>query len=597
MDTLALSRTGYPKATTGCDISTLDNEVFTTSAEPFNKGTTSTWSGASFNARGSSARGDGGSTSTLEDEFEDLTEIINAELTKLDREIVSYVANGEREVMSTPQMPDANLDNMLNSGWMGGFSSNGTTQSGLPLGAPKSEPISVDEEVDFNEPNIQTPSIPNIGELSQTLGNLPVGSYPDDTKPSVVPMEQDNVLFQLSSSKMRGVNSPCMFSNANAAAERNFQQNVPPLSHMNAAPGNASLMSMSQQMQSVPTARNVKDVKTSGVPTRNAAYPSNPQAVTSRRVPHQRPGNTSTITSATNQNEPQLQIVQLLKEAIPENLSYTDEMVVDLVDDMIVDRDEAQRLKDDLRLASILQQGGYMQPERFIKQEVVTPTLAQPTFSFPTVSNSMATQNSQAQMMSSSTLSLTGTYTSTNTNNQLPGNKTSFGGTSRRPQNGTVNNQDTPANFQNGNSQFMNQEDSNMNFLNSVSNGGLTNNHGGLSVNMPWNSNPLPKPNAMQQGLRTLLQSPAPSQSTNSGMLSQPNMPFLPQENVNAVPSQNDSRITQGNSFNLTMLQNMSQLDALLQSAHLPASGFNFNGSNMSFSNQSYPKFDMNRKL
>lgn len=235
-----------------------------------------------------------------------------------------------------------------------------------------------------------------------------------------------------------------------------------------------------------------------------------------------------------------------------------------------------------------------MQTEPFIKQEVITPTLPQPTFSFPSVTNSMASQSSQPLMPTS-------TFTSGNTFSQLPGNETAFGVTSRRPQNETVNNMGSPASFQNGNLQFMNQQDGNMNFLNSLSNTGIGNNHTVLPGNTPWSTNPPLKQNVMQQGIRNLLQSTnsssPPSQSTNSGLFSQSNMSFLPPQTVNSVP-QDGSRITQVNSFNMTMLPNSNQLDPLLQSGQLPAPGYqNFNGTNMSFGNQNYPKFDMSRKL
>jgi len=585
LDTLALSRTGYPKAT-GCEVSTLDDEVFAV-AEPFSKANTSTSWSAQY-SRGNSVPGDGGLTSPLEDEFEDLTEIINAELTKLDREIVNYVAHGSSDVPSTPQLPNASLESLLSSNLM---SSNGTFQSGLPLGAPKSERISIEDEVNCTEPLMQPPSIP-----TQTLGNLPVGSYPDDTKPDVIPMEQGTMSFQLSSSKMRGVNSPCMFSGASSAAERNYQQNAPTLSHVNTS-GNSTLMGTSQQ---IPSARNTNNMKASGVLSRSVAFTSTSQGMMFGRLPSQRQAVTSTVTSGSsisqmaNQKEQQLQFIQLLKEAIPENMNYTDEMVVDLVDDMMNDRDdEAQRRKDD-RLASLVQQGEFMQTEPFIKQEVITPTLPQPTFSFPSVTNSMASQSSQPLMPTS-------TFTSGNTFSQLPGNETAFGVTSRRPQNETVNNMGSPASFQNGNLQFMNQQDGNMNFLNSLSNTGIGNNHTVLPGNTPWSTNPPLKQNVMQQGIRNLLQSTnsssPPSQSTNSGLFSQSNMSFLPPQTVNSVP-QDGSRITQVNSFNMTMLPNSNQLDPLLQSGQLPAPGYqNFNGTNMSFGNQNYPKFDMSRKL
>lgn len=581
---MALSRTGYPKAS-GCEVSTLDDEVFAVS-EPFSKANTSTSWSAQY-SRGNSVPGDGGLTSPLEEEFEDLTEIINAELTKLDREIVNYVAHGSSDVPSTPQLPNASLESLLSGNLM---SSNGTFQSGLPLGAPKIESISIEDKVNCTEPFMQPPSIPT----QTALGNLPVGSYPDDTKPDMIPMEQGNMSFQLSSSKMRRVNSPCMFSSASSAAERNFQQNAPTLSHVNTS-GNSTLMGTSQQ---IPSARNTNNMKASGVLSRSVAFTSTSHGMMSGRLPSQRQAVTSTVTSGSsisqmaNQKEQQLQFIQLLREAIPENMNYTDEMVVDLVDDMMNDQhDEAQRKKDDLTLASLVQQGEFMQTEPFIKQEVITPTLAQPTFSFPSVTNSMASQSSQPLMPTS-------TFTSGNTFSQLSGNETAFGVTSRRPQNETVNNMGSPASFQNGNLQFMNQEDSNMNFLNSLSNTGIANNHTVSPGNTPWSTNPPLKQNVMQQGIRNLLQSTsAPSQSTNSGLFSQSNMSFLPPQTVNSVP-QNGSRITEVNSFNMTMLPNSNQLDPLLQSGQLPAPGYqNFNGTNMSFGNQNYPKFDTSRKL
>lgn len=564
MDTLALSRTGYPKP----DAPTLADEVFTTTSEPMSsKATTvTTWS-TRYSSRGND------STSTLEDDFEDLTEIINAELTKLDREIVNYVANGTNYVRPlTPQVPDASLDNVLNSSWLGEMPSNGTAQGGIALGAPKIEPTSLDEEMAFNEQNVPSTGIP-----TQTIGNLSVGRYPDDTKPGLIPMEEGNIKFQLSSSKMRGANSPCMFSNAASTAER-----APVLSHM-ITTLTAPVGGGAQQM---PSARNANSVQTSCAPPRNPAYASSAQGVMSGRLPSQRPAIPSTVTTVSQmapQKEQQLQFVQLLKEALPDD-TYTDKMVVDLVDEMMVDQeDEVQRKEDDLRLVSLLQQGGLMQTEGFIKQEVVTPTLSQPTYSFPSVSNSIAAQSCQSQMPTS-------TFTATTT---FSASEPAFGVGSRVPQNGTVHNRGSPASFQNGNSQFMNQEDSNMNFLNS-----LPNNHTGLPGNTPgWNTNLPPKQNVMQQALRTLLQNADPSQSTNSGLLPQSNVPFLPQQSINFVP-QNGSRSTQGNSFDMNMVSNMSQLDSLLQSTQFPAPSYqNVNGTNMPFSNQNYAKFDMNRKL
>ena len=325
LDQMALTRSGYPVAT-GCDASMHLDEVFTTSpSEPCSKAATGT--------RGYSGLGD--STSTLEDEFEDLTEIINAELTKLDREIVHFVANGPSDAASTPQLSNTSLESVINSAWLDGLPSNGTIQGGLPLGVPKIEPISIGEDVDYNEPSMRPPSIP-----SQTLGNLPVGSYPDEVKPSLTPAEQNSMLFQLPNSKMRGANNPCMFSNGNSGAERNYQQNAPTL---NNSAGNVPMIGMPQQQPSVSSARNANNLSTSCVVSRNATY--TPQDMMSGRLP----ATTSTVTSGGRGSqmaipkESHQQFVQLLKETLPDNLAYTDEMVVDLVDDMIIDQDEAQR--------------------------------------------------------------------------------------------------------------------------------------------------------------------------------------------------------------------------------------------------------------
>lgn len=573
MDTLALSRSGYPTVAAH-DVPTLADEVFTTMSEPLSKATTSTSWGTRF-----SNKGNDGSTSTLEDDFEDLTEIINAELTKLDREIVNYVANGSND-MSVPQLPDINLENMLNSNWLGRPSSNGTVQSGRPLGAPKIEAIPVDDDISYDGQNIQPPSIP-----TQSIGNLPVGSYPDDIKPSLIHMEDDSMTYQLPSSKRRAINSPCMFGSTTSAVDRSFQQNGPIVNHVNTL-GSASMVDAAQQM---PVLRTANNMDTSGAVLTNVAYASAPQVIMSGRLPSQAPAVTSTVTSSgsvlpmASQKETQLQLAQLLKEALPEN-TYTDQMVVDLVDEMMVDQeDEAQRRKDDIRLASLLQQGGFMQTEPFIKQEVVTPTMPQSTFAFPSISNSMATQSCQPQMPTS-------TFTTTNTFN---GSETTFMGSPQRQQNGTVNNQSSA----NNNTQFMNQEDTNMNFLNS-----LPNNQTGLPGNTSWNTNILPKQNVMQQGMRNMLQNTsnlsASNQRSNSGLRPQSSMPFIQQQNFNLVP-QNGSRIPQGSSLNVSVVPtNMSQLDSLLQSGQLPTPNYqNINGTNMPFGSQNHVKFDMTRKL
>ena len=563
---MALNRSGYTRSTS-CEtpLHPADDVFTSTASEPCSKAVTvTTWSPPT---RGYSGQGD--STSTYNDEFEDLTEIINAELTKLDRELVHFVANGQTDTTPALSFPDANVDGLLNGDWLG-VPSNGTIQSGLSLGGPKIEPISIEEEADYNQSNMAPSAIP-----SQSSGNLPVGCYPNDTKPNVIPMEQENIQFQLSSAKMRGVNNPCMFSNGNSGTERNYQQNAPVPN--NYSTGNASMMGLSQQKLTVPSTRNANNLKMPVTAPRIPVYTSTSQEMgMSGQLTTQGPTTTATSTvtvGSFNRGD----FVQLLKETIPDTLAYTDEMVVDLVDDMLVDQDEAQRRKDDERLVSqlaSLQQGGYVQPELgFIKQEVVTPTLPQQTFSFPNVSNCIATQGSQPDITSAAIQSFAGNRISPNT---------TFGG----QQNGTANNQNASLRYQNGNSQFMNQEDSNMNFLNSLSSVGLTNKRTGLPApgSNPWNTNPPSKLSIMQQGLRNLLQSPnsipVPTQNTLPVSLPQSDMPFLPQQNVNLN--------TQGSSFNMTMVPNF---ETLLQSTQLPANNYqNLNGTSMVFSNQNSRK-------
>lgn len=570
LDQIALTRSGYTRSTSSETPLPPDDVFFSTASEPCSTAeTVTTWA---TSTRGYSGQCD--STGTYNDEFEDLTEIINSELTKIDLELVHFVANGQTDTTPTLSFPDANVDGLLNGDWLG-VPSNNTIQSGLSLGGPKIEPISIEEEADYNLPNMPPSGIP-----SQSSGNLPVGCYPNDTKPNLIPMEHENMQFQSSRTKMPGVNS-CMFRNGNT--EQSYQQNAPVPNSYSA--GNASMMGLPQQKLTVPSTRNANNLKMPVAAPGIPAYTSTSQEIKmSGQLTSQGPTTTATSTvtvgsfmsSIPNRGD----FVQLLKEIIPETLPYTDEMVVELVDDMLVDQDEAQRRKDDEKLASqlaSLQQGGYVQPELgFIKQEVITPPLQQQTFSFPNVSNSIATQGSQPDITSPSIQSYAGNCISSST---------AFCG----QQNGTVNQQNASLRYQNGNSQFMNQEDSNMNFLNSLSNVGLTNKCTGLPApgSNPWNTNPPSKPNVMQQGLRNLLRSPnsipAPTQNTLPVSLPQSDMPFLPQQNVNLN--------TQGSSFNMTMVPNLSHLETLLQSTQLPATNYqNLNGTSMVFNNQNSRK-------
>lgn len=562
MDTLALSRTGYSKAS-GIEGPSMTDEVFTTMADSLTKAPAVT----SWTKR-YSAKANEGSTSTLDEDFEDLEEILG-NLNKIDCEIVNFVANGTDMSSTVAQLPDANLDNMLKGNWMGGVSSNGAVLSGNILAAPKMEQVSLDESMNFGEQASQA-----IGVPSQSIGNLPVGSYPDDVKPGLIPLDGEP-MFQVPSSKRRGVNNPCMFNSATSTGVRNVQPNGSVQRYVSSS----SNVPVAGSLQQLPGTGGTNSLSTSVVSVRMPAYVSNQTVNTiERRGPVEGSVMDSTASmgsQAMDQKESQLQFAQLLKEVLPDNI-YSDEYVVDLVDEMMIDReDQNQRIEDDQRLASLLQQGGLVQPEVFIKQEVVTPTMAQQTFAYPTVSNTMARQQCQPPLPSSS-------FTSTSNVN---GNEGMFVGSPQGSQNGTVTNHGSLGNFQNGNVQFSSQEDSNMNFLNSLSNN-LTR----LPGNASWNSNLLPKQNTQQQDLRTFVQNAnnvsTPVQSTASGLLP---------SRYSMVP-QNGSRVPQGSALDVNMSRNMSQLDCLLQTGQLPTSSYqSISGTGLLLNNQTF--VNMNRKL
>ena len=549
MDTLALSRTGYPT-----------DEVFTTVADSLTK-----TSAVTSLSKRYSAKANEGSTSTLDEDFEDLEEILG-NLNKIDCEIVNFVANGTDTSSTAAQLPEASLDNMLRGNWMGGVPSNGAVLSGNMLGAPKME---LDERMNFSEQTSQTIGIP-----SQSIGNLPVGSYPDDVKPGLISLDGEP-MFQVPSSKRRAVNNPCMFNNASSTVVRNVQPNGSQQRYVSSS----SNVPVAGSLQELPGTGGTNNLGTSVVSVRIPAYVSNqPVNVIERRGPVEGSvmDSTASMGSQTiDTKESQLQFAQLLKEVLPDSFSYSDEYVVDLVDEMMIDReDQSQRIENDQRLASLLQQGGLVQPDVFIKQEVVTPTMAQQTFAYPTVSNTVARQQCQPPLPSSS-------FTSTSNAN---GDEGVFVGSPQGSQNGTVTNHGSLGNFQNGNVQFSSQEDSNMNFLNSLSNN-LTR----LPGNASWNSNLLPKQNAQQQDLRTFVQNAnvsTPVQSTASGLLP---------SRYSMVP-QNGSRLPQGNALDVNMSRNMSQLDCLLQTGQLPTSSYqNINGTGLLLNNQTF--VNMNRKL
>lgn len=615
MDAVALTRTGYPKST-ACDVNGLENEVFTTTAaEPWGQASTSTsWSSTNrYNIpRSNSVPGDGGSTSTLEDEFEDWAKMITTELTELDRDIVKFVATGGE----ISNLPDASLEVLLNGDNLDGLQTNEAIQN---LVTPKIEEIHMDIEENgipsvnlVNVQNMPPPRVPSGG-----YGNVPMDNFVGDTKPNLISMNQEGDLLEsgvgITGSKIRGMNSPCMFGSGNSTSERNCQQKAPALSHLNnIGPSNAVMMNMSQQTQNLPTGRDSNGMKTSL--SRNIErIPQMPQADMAStgdgnfRVP-------APVSQLPNQNDAVVsQFFPILKEALP---NFSDETVADLIFDMM--QDSAKRTAaQTIRMKTILRETGLAQleevPEIEIKQEVVTPTLPQPTSSFPSFSDSVANQSSQPQVISGST-----SFSSTDTFNQLPGNNAAFVAPPRRPQNGSVLNQNPPMRFQTGNSQFESQGDSNMNFLHSFSSAGVTSTQTGVPMQSDnlWSPDPPIKQNIMDQGIRNLLQStgnPLPNPNTNlnsqmnSGLLpQQSNVQFAPQSLSNMQP-QNGSRNTQGHMFNMTVLPNVDQLNpqdlshinSLLQSgAPLQASSFqNLNGTSVSVTNQHYPKFDMNRKL
>ena len=613
MDAVALTRTGYTNSTAS-DVTGLENDVFTTTtAEPWGQASTSTsWSSTNrYNiARSSSVPGDGGSTSTLEDEFEDLAKLITTELTDIDRDIVKFVATGGE----ISQLPDTSLEVLLNTDSLDGLQTNEAIQN---LVTPKIEEIPMDSEENgiacVNLVNVQ--NMPPHRVPSGSYGNLPMDNFAGDTKPNVISMNEEGDLLEtglgITGSKMRGINSPCMFGSGNSTGERNYQQKA---SHLNTgSSSNATMMNIAQQAQNLPAVRDPSAMKTS-------------QSRNFERIPQmQRADMTSTgggnfrvpapVPPIPRQNEfVYSEVVPILREVLSYEVS--DDMLINLVDEMMVD--SAKRKAEAMRMASLLQQADLAQleevPEIEIKQEVVTPTLPQPTSSFPSFSDSMAKQSSQPQVISGSTSS----FNSTDSFNQVPGNHAAFVAPPRRPQNGTVHTQNPPMRFQNGSSQFESQGDSNMNFLHSFSSTGVASTQTGVPIPSDnlWNNDPPLKQNIMDQGIRNLLQStgnPSPNQNSNlnsqmnSGLLpQQSNMQFLPQSLSNMLP-QNGSRNTQSNMFNMTVvpnvdqrnLQELSHMNSLLQSgAPLQASSFqNLNGASMSISNQHFPKFDVNRKL
>lgn len=581
IDTIALDRTGYPK-TTSADLTGFDNEVFTTSAEAWGQGTSNTWSNHHAMSRGNSIPGDGGSTSTLEEDVEDWAKMIRAELSELDQNIVNYVATGT----DIPQ-PDASLESLLLNRGLDGLPSNGTIQH---LVTPKIEEITMDSD-DFSlssVPGVNTQTMPPVSMPSRAFENLPIDDFARDTKPNLIPMELEGAMSAVSGSKPRGSNNPCRFGNANSSGERRFQPKAPPaFSHPNnATPSSTPMMNVTSQTQSIPTARAPNTITTTQGRNTTGRVPQPPRddlALTGSatfRVP-------TDASRFSNPNDGKIQFFQQLKEVAPQELNITDQMMVDLIDELMADRDQSR----DNRLAALVQQGGYAQVEQMpvIKQEVVTPTLPEPSSSFPSFSDSIATQSSQPRVVNSSL-----PYTSSDTLSRLPGGQNTLVTQPRAPQNGTVHNQALPMRYQNGNShtQLVNQGDNNMNFLNCLPNESVTSTQTGTSTtsNNMWNTNSGFKPNPMQQGIRNLLQSnnsAPPMQTTNvNSQLNvgvfpqQPDMTFLSQQNVNSMMPENGTRNVLSNSV-ITPLD-LQELSSLIQSATHPAQNYpNSNGGSI----------------
>lgn len=591
MDTIALDRTGYPK-TTSADITGFDNEVFTTStAEPWGQATSNTWSKYHTLSRGNSIPGDGGSTSTLEEDVEDWAKMIRAELPELDQDIIKYVATGSE----IPQ-PDTSLESLLLNHGLDGLQTNGTIQN---LVTPKIEEITMESD-DFplpSVPGVNTQPMPPPSVPSRAYENFPVDDFARDTKPNLIPIELEGALSVVGGPKPRGSNSPCRFGSANSSGERRFHPKAPPVFNhpSTATPSSAPMMNITQ---SIPTARAPNTITTTQVRNIQARVPQPPRndlastGTGSFSVP-------TDVSRISNPNDGKMQFFQQLKEVASQEL--TDEMIIDVIDELMADTDQRR----DGRLAEIMQQGGYVQVEEMpvIKQEVVTPTLPDPPSSFPSFSDSIATKSSQPRVVNSSS----SPYTCADTFGRLPGSQNTFVTQPRAPQNGTVHNQGLTMRYQNGNShtRFVTQEDNNMNFLNFSPNESVTSTQTGTSTttNNMWNANSGFKPNPMQQGIRNLLQSNnsvPPMQTTNLnsqlnvGMFpQQTDLSFLSQQNVNNIMPENGTRNVPTNN-ELTQLD-LQELNSLIQSAALPAQSYqNINGGSIP---QHYPKVDMQRKL
>lgn len=189
MDMLVLLWIGYIKVL-GFENFLLLDEVFIIMVEILSKVFV-----VIFWSKRCSSKVDDGFISIFEDDFEDLIEIINLELIKLDWEIVNFVVNGFIDVLVILQMLDVNIENVLSGNWLVSIILNGLILSGNMLQVLKMELILLEDVVNFNEQNLQLMSI-----FSQIIGNLFVGSYLDDVKFNLILLNGE-FMFQLLSFK------------------------------------------------------------------------------------------------------------------------------------------------------------------------------------------------------------------------------------------------------------------------------------------------------------------------------------------------------------------------------------------------------------
>ena len=563
----------------------LENDVFATTSSPLQQTSTSLTTTASSATRTTELATASGSTSTLEDDLDDIAEIIDADMTDLDREFISYVLSGTEIPLPTqpaqksPRVPVDNFAKVT-------APPNEHTRTGLRFGEPKLEqiPMEVLENATLLGAPEGTCRVKDPKLSSQTFGGLPPQSLCSDTKKDVLPMHQEGELLQLTftteSSKLRGTSGACMYSNTSLNSGGSETTSI----------NNTNLLK-------IPSA----------IPPRSVAYTSHTQSYGSSTLQRSETTSTENFNTARRNNEKRF--LQQLKASFVSEKSFSDDILVDLVDEMMQDR-AAQRKKDE-KLAVCLQQGGHYQMEGMVKQEVVTPTMAQSTSLFSSFFDSLATQGTESQPSAtyrSSGQRENGFNTNpmfcvsyTNTIPQFTASQSLPGGKSRRQQGGS-------AKSQNEYFQFAKQEDSNMNFLNSLSNGNVNTNNLNMSNN--FSSNQLPTQQSMQRTIRDILQTTnntavkqtiSRSPQVIANFPSQQNLCVMPQQNVTAVSQTAPMRNQRGVFNTMTMNPMMNQfefqeIDSVIQSLQQEEPSYRSpNGADMpSINNQT---FDFSRTL